>query len=430
MAVAHHRASVKNSRKRIKASMPASRHDVVISGASFAGLTLAVALRKAAGAELNIAILDTGPAVAPATADPRAFALSAASVHLLTAIDVWQGVCASAQPVTAINISASRLTSPLRQTRLNYDNQTEGGEPASFILPAEILRKELDARAGDLGLPVVRTGTIRSIEASLGSVAIGCADGRQLDSLLLVAADGRRSPARDLAGIKTVGWTYPQTAIVTTVKHSQDHRGIATQHFLEAGPFAILPLAGGYRSSLVWSEERQAAARIMALGDAQFLAELEQRFGGILGEIALDGPRVSQPLEMHLARSFVANRFAVIGDAARGVHPLAGQGLNLSLRDVAALTEVVTGARRLGLDLGSPEALARYERWRRFDSVVSAAAMDGLNRLFSNNNPILRTLREAGLGLTDRLPGLKRLLVSEAAGLTGSVPKLLSGELP
>lgn len=410
--------------------MSASRHDAVIAGASFAGLALAVALRKAAGAEFSIAVLDGGVAGVPAAQDLRAFALSAASVHLLTAIGVWPRIAGAAQPVTAINLTAGRLDSPLRQTLLNYDNRTDTGEPASTIVPASVLREALISAAAEAGVAVVPNAPILRITPSPSILALDCGQGRTFEAALLVAADGRRSPSRELMGIKTVGWTYPQTAIVTAVSHSQDHRGVATQHFLEAGPFAILPLPGGHRSSLVWSEARETAARIMALDDARFLEELERRFGGILGTLALDGPRAAHPLELHHARSLVADRFALTGDAARGVHPIAGQGLNLALRDVAALTEVVTDARRLGLDIGAPEGLARYERWRRFDSVVSAAAMDGINRLFSNDNPVLRTVREAGLGLTQRLPGLKRLLVSEAAGLTGTIPKLLHGELP
>ena len=409
--------------------MPAQRCDIVIVGANFAGLALGLALRKAAGDGLEVALLDAAQATPAPIPDQRAFALSAASVHLLTAIGVWPRIAAAAQAVASINISAGRLESPLRQTLLSYDNHTAEGEPASFILPASALQAALQV-AAESGLKIANGAAVRSIAAGPTSIAIDCLDGRRFEASLAVAADGRRSSARDLMGIKTVGWAYPQTAIVTTVTHSQDHNGVATQHFLEAGPFAILPLTGGHRSSLVWTERRDEATRIMALDDAGFLAELQQRFGGVLGDLALDGPRVSTPLELHHARSFIADRFAVIGDAARGVHPLAGQGLNLAFRDVAALAECVLDARRLGLDIGAPEPLKRYERWRRFDSVVSAAAMDGLNRLFSNDNTVLRTVREAGLGLTDRLPGLKRLFVTEAAGLSGEIPKLLSGELP
>jgi 2-octaprenyl-6-methoxyphenol hydroxylase len=199
------------------------------------------------------------------------------------------------------------------------------------------------------------------------------------------------------------------------------------QHFLPSGPFAILPLKGN-RACITWTEDADEARRILTLDDESFLAEVEQRFGGKLGTIALDGPRQSWPLEMHLARRYVGHRFALVGDAAHGVHPLAGQGLNLAFRDVAALTEVVSEAVRLGFDPGDTQALARYERWRRFDSVVSAAAFDGLNRLFASDLTLLRSAREFGLGLVDRMPALKRFFVSEAAGLTGELPRLLKGE--
>ena len=414
--------------------MTVMRCDVVIAGASFAGLALALALRKAAPDALTVAVLEAGVDATQAPPDQRAFALSAASVHLLGAVGVWPRVVAAAQPVAAIDISAGRLESPLRQTLLSYDNHTSAGEPASHIIPAAVLRDALAAAAREAGVTVVHGAAVERIEARIeagpAAVTVAAGGGRVFEAALAVAADGRRSPAREMMGIKTIGWDYPQAAIVTTVSHALDHRGIATQHFLEAGPFAILPLPGGHRSSLVWSERRAEAERIMALDDAGFLAELTQRFGGILGEVALAGPRVSHPLDVRHARGLTAERFALIGDAARGVHPLAGQGLNLGLRDVAALAECIVDARRLGLDIGAPEPLQRYERWRRFDSVASTAAMDGLNRLFSNDNGLLRTLRTAGLGLTDRLPGLKRLLVTEAAGLSGTPPKLLTGELP
>ncbi|MGI9384103.1 MAG: FAD-dependent monooxygenase, partial [Methyloligellaceae bacterium] len=252
-------------------------------------------------------------------------------------------------------------------------------------------------------------------------------DGRTLTGRLLVAADGRRSALRRQAGIKTIGWSYPQTGIVTTVAHEKPHGGRAVQHFLPAGPFAILPLKGD-RASLVWTEARATADRIMALDDEGFLEELTRRFGRKLGTLALAGPRQAYPLDMHIARSFVSDRLSLVGDAAHGVHPLAGQGLNIGLRDVAALTEVVVEAMRLGLDPGGAAVLERYERWRRFDSAFSAVVMDGLNRLFSSDNEALRTTRTFGLGIVDRLPPLKDFFVREAAGLTGDLPRLLRGE--
>jgi 2-octaprenyl-6-methoxyphenol hydroxylase len=232
---------------------------------------------------------------------------------------------------------------------------------------------------------------------------------------------------RDRAGIKCVGWSYPQLGIVTTVAHEKPHHGKAVQHFLPGGPFAMLPLKGN-RSSIVWAEDRATGETIMAADEATFLAELSKRFGEKLGDIRLAGPRQSFPLDFQVARSFVAERLALVGDAAHAVHPLAGQGLNIGLRDVAALTEIVVEGSRLGLDIGSSALLERYERWRRFDSAFSATVMDGLNRLFSNDNAPLRALRDFGLGMVDNAPWLKRALVREAAGVSGAVPRLLKGE--
>jgi 2-octaprenyl-6-methoxyphenol hydroxylase len=247
---------------------------------------------------------------------------------------------------------------------------------------------------------------------------------------LIVAADGQRSAVRQAAGIMVVGWPYDQTAIATTVEHpARDHGGVAVQHFLPAGPFAMLPLPGR-RTSITWTEAATEARRIMALDDDSFLGEVDRRFGGKLGPLQLAGGRRAWPLSMQLARSYVGPRLALIGDAAHGVHPIAGQGLNLALRDVAALTEVVADAMRAGLDPGDGIALDRYQRWRRFDSLAATAAFDAINRLFSREARLLRSAREVGLQVVDRLPALKRGLVGEAAGLTGQLPKLLRGELP
>jgi 2-octaprenyl-6-methoxyphenol hydroxylase len=244
---------------------------------------------------------------------------------------------------------------------------------------------------------------------------------------LLVAADGIRSRLRALAGIKTVTWSYPQTAIVATVRHERPHGGVAVEHFLPGGPFAILPLKGN-RSSLVWTERADDAAKLVASDDFVFLIELERRFGHRLGALELAGPRAAYPLGLTLARDFVRPRFALLGDAAHGIHPIAGQGLNLGFRDAAALAETLVDAHRLGLDIGSIEVLRRYERWRRFDTFQMGAMTDVLNRLFSNNLSPLRVVRDIGLGLVDRLPRLKSFFIGEAAGLTGELPKLLKGE--
>ena len=276
-------------------------------------------------------------------------------------------------------------------------------------------------------ITLIAPAEVTGIAASDAGMMVSLRDREPLVASLLVGAEGRRSATREAAGIETLGWKYDQTAIVTTIAHAKPHNGHAIQHFLPGGPFAILPLTGD-RSCITWSENAAEAQRILALDDAGFLAEIEQRVGGRLGSLTLAGPRQSWPLEMHLAKSYVAPRFAVIGDAAHGVHPIAGQGVNLAFRDVAALTEVLAESRRIGLDLGDWDTLKRYERWRRFDSAVSAATFDALNRLFSNDNAVLRAARDFGLGVVDRTPLLKKLFVTEASGTLGTLPRLLKGE--
>jgi 2-octaprenyl-6-methoxyphenol hydroxylase len=268
---------------------------------------------------------------------------------------------------------------------------------------------------------------VTSYDARSGGIDVTLADGSLIEASLLVAADGARSKLRERAGIATHGWDYNQSGIVVTVGHERDHGGRAEEHFLPAGPFAILPLSGK-RSSLVWTEKRAEAARIVGLGEGEFHGELERRFGLRLGEIkALDTPRAF-PLSYFVARSFIAERMALVGDAAHVIHPIAGQGLNLGLKDVAALAEVVVDAARLGIDLGQQDVLERYQRWRRFDTMAMGLATNSLNFLFSNQSTLLRTVRDIGLGLVDRAPPLKSLFIRQAAGLAGEVPRLLKGE--
>jgi 2-octaprenyl-6-methoxyphenol hydroxylase len=286
------------------------------------------------------------------------------------------------------------------------------------LLAALIERAKLD---GVELLPQGVTG-----QTTAGShILVALADGRTIAARLLVAADGAGSGIRQRAGIATHGWDYGQSGIVTTVAHERDHGGRAEEHFLPGGPFAILPLKGK-RSSIVWTETTAEADRIVALPDAEFHAELEQRFGLHLGEITAVGARLAFPLGFAVARTFVAERIALVGDAAHVIHPVAGQGLNMGLKDVAALAEVIVDAARLGIDPAT--VLERYQRWRRFDTMAMGVATDGLNRLFSNHSEVLRAVRDLGLGVVDRLPVLKRMFIREAAGLAGEVPKLLRGE--
>jgi 2-octaprenyl-6-methoxyphenol hydroxylase len=405
------------------------RFDVVISGASFAGLALARALSQALGPDFRIALIDkSAPGASAAQPDSRASALSAASRHLLEVLGVWPDVASEAQSVLRIEITDSSLEAGVRPVLLTYDNLTEDREPASYIVPNAKLHTALLAAVRQTqSVTMLAPAAAHTFVSEDAGTTVELEDGSGVTGALLVAAEGRQSRLREAAGIKVVGWDYPQIGIVTTVRHDRPHGACAVQHFLPAGPFAILPLKGN-RACITWTEQADEAKRILALDDAGFLGEVQKRFGGKLGGVALDGPRQAWPLKMHLARRYVGPRFALIGDAAHGVHPLAGQGLNLAFRDVAALTEVVADAVRLGFDAGDAEALGRYERWRRFDSATSAAAFDGINRLFASDRTLLRSGRELGLGIVDRVPMLKRFFVGEAAGLNGELPRLLKGE--
>jgi 2-octaprenyl-6-methoxyphenol hydroxylase len=413
-------------------SSSAERYDVAIAGGGTAGLALACALADALGPGARIAVVDRVQLRPGAGgADARAFALSAGAKRMLSVLGVWPAVAAQAQAVTAIDITDSSLDDAFRPVLVSYDNTVDGGEPATYIVEQGQLRDALLAAAAGRGSITLLGGEpATGFEADEHGIGVDIGHGTSLRSLraaLLVAADGGRSPLREVAGIGVVRWSYPQTGIVTTIRLEQPHKGHAVQHFLPSGPFAILPLTGD-RACITWTEDAGRAAEILALDDAGFLAEVERRFGYRLGGIALAGSRASWPLDMHLARALVSDRFALVGDAAHGVHPIAGQGLNLGLRDVAALAEVIADAARLGLDIGSLAVLERYERWRRVDSALSAATFDALNRLFSNDSTLLRSARGFGLGLVERAPMLKQFFVAEAAGLTGNVPRLLRGE--
>lgn len=409
------------------------RYDVLISGGSFAGLALGLALSRASDGELHIGLIDPIEPRGGADLDqnPRAFAVAAASRNLLDALGVWERVYEQAQPVTKIAISDSRVDAGVRMTALSYDNMTDDGDPASFIVPDPALENALYETA--VAAPgVKRLAGVRSTGQSVSSggsfIQVTLDDGSVAEASLLVGAEGRQSPTRKRAGLPIVERDYRQTGICVRVGLEKPHHDTAVQHFLPGGPFAILPLRGR-RACITWSEDRDVAAQLMDGSAEDFATALADRMGGQYGEISIATAPKTWPLKMHLARRFVGERVAVIADAARGVHPIAGQGMNLGLRDVAALSEVVIDACRLGLDPGAAETLAKYERWRRFDSMMSTAAFDRLNGLFSNDWAVVRSMREAGLGLVDRLPFLKQAFVNEAAGLTGDVPKLLRGEM-
>jgi 2-octaprenyl-6-methoxyphenol hydroxylase len=399
--------------------------DLVIAGAGFAGLALAIALRQALGDGFAVAVAD--PTLTNAQSrDPRASAIAAAARRLFEAIDVWPTVADEAQPILDMVVTDSKLDDAVRPTFLTFGGEVEEGEPFAHMIENRLLVDALVDKAKALGVDL-RATAVSGFEAAAKGVDVRLAGGETLSARLLVGADGARSLVREQAGIATHGWDYDQKAIVTTVGHEREHEGRAEEHFLPAGPFAILPLTGK-RCSIVWTESAAEAERIVALPDAEFHGELEKRFGLQLGEIEVIGPRRAFPLGLFTARAFIAERLALIGDAAHIIHPIAGQGLNMGLRDVAALAEAVADAARLGFDIGTPDVLQRYQRWRRFDTMTMGVATDSLNRLFSNRSDVLRLARDVGLGVVERIPALKRVFIREAAGFTGEVPKLLRGE--
>src|SRR5947207_4750858 len=407
-----------------RVSMTAQRR-IVICGGAFAGLALALALRQGLGRDIPVIVADPALAMRPSR-DPRATAIVAACRRLFEALGVWGQIAPTAQPILDMVVTDSKLEDATRPVFLTFAGDVEPGEPFAHMVENRYLIDALAARAEAAGVDL-RATAVGSFDSRTDGVDVTLTDGSTIEASLLVAADGARSKLRERAGIATHGWDYDQSGIVVTVGHERDHHGRAEEHFLPSGPFAILPLSGK-RSSLVWTEKRAAAARIIALSEEEFHGELEQRFGLHLGEVkVLDKPRAF-PLGYFVARSFIGERLALVGDAAHVIHPIAGQGLNMGLKDVAALAEVVVDAARLGMDLGQADVLERYQRWRRFDTMAMGVATNSLNFLFSNNSKLLRTVRDIGLGLVDRAPPLKSLFIRQAAGLAGEVPRLLKGE--
>jgi 2-octaprenyl-6-methoxyphenol hydroxylase len=398
---------------------------IVIGGGGLTGLSLALALRQGLGPEIPVIVADPAFAVRPSR-DQRASAIVAACRKLFEALGVWGEVAPDAQPILDMIVTDSRLQDATRPAFLTFSGEVADGEPFAHMVENRHLIDALTRHAEASGVEL-RSDSVTAYEANEDGVQVAFGSGDIIASRLLAAADGARSKLRQRAGIATHGWDYDQAAIVVTVGHERDHEGRAEEHFLPAGPFAILPLTGK-RSSLVWTEQPKEAARIVALGAGDFKAELETRFGLHLGELqVLDKPRTF-PLGYFVARSFVAPRLALVGDAAHVIHPIAGQGLNMGLKDVAALAEVVVDAARLGTDFGAADVLEHYQRWRRFDTMAMGVATNVLNGMFSNDIAPLRAVRDIGLGLVDRMPPLKGAFIRQAAGLTGEVPRLLRGE--
>ncbi len=401
--------------------------DILIAGGGLNGPALALAL---ADGGFRVTVIDARPAPARAERgfDGRAYALAIASRRLLTAIGVWPAVGALAQPILKIVTSDGRPGEGAAPFFLTFDHaEIEEGPMGFMVEDRHLYAAFLAAMAAHPNVTLLSGEKVVAQEVAPASVTVTLASGRALTGHLLVGCDGRGSGTAVRAGIRRTGHGYGQTALVTAIRHEKPHEGVAHQFFMPSGPLAILPLAGGFHSSIVWSEESAQAEGIQALDDAGYLAALRPRFGDFLGDIALAGDRFTYPLSLSLAERYIAPRVALAGDAAHGVHPIAGQGLNLGLRDVAALAEVLVGAARRGEDAGAIDVLERYQRWRRFDSNALALGMDGVNRLFSNDNPVLRGLRDLGMGLVAQAGPLRRAFIREAAGLDGDLPRLLTG---
>ena len=402
--------------------------DILIAGGGLNGPALALALAQGG---LRVTVVDSRPAPQRAEAgfDGRAYALAIASRRLLTMIGIWPRVGDLAQPIHRIKASDGLAGQGPAPFFLTFDAAEIEEGPMGFLLEDRHLYAAfLAAMAAEGNITLLSGETVTEQELMPNGVTVSLASGRRITARLLIGCDGRGSGTATRAGIRRVGWGYGQTALVTAIQHEKDHEGTAHQFFMPEGPLAILPLKGGHHSSIVWSETEENAARIQALPDNQYLEALRPRFGDFLEEIALAGDRFTYPLSLSLAERFIAPRVALVGDAAHGVHPIAGQGLNLGLRDVAALAQVLIEARRRGEDIGSQTTLEAYQRWRRFDSTALALGMDTVNRLFSNDNPVLRAGRDLGLGIVNAMPSLRRRFIRQAAGLQGDLPRLLAGK--
>jgi len=400
--------------------------DVIIGGGGMAGLTLGLALAQGG---LKVIVCDPVPksAILDAKFDGRVTAIAYAAIRMYRALGVWDQLAADAQPIEDILVTdgaPGRAPSPFS---LHFDG-AEAGTPLGHIVENRHIRSGLFAVAETLPtLEWIAPAALTDLVADTHGITATLSNGETISAKLAVAADGRDSAMRERMNIGVIGWSYPQTGIVATVEHEKPHNGVAYEHFLPAGPFAILPMTGN-RSSLVWTEREMLAPAILKLPEADFNAELAKRFGAHLGTTKASGPRWSYPLKFHLARAYVRPRFALAGDAAHGIHPIAGQGLNLGLKDAAALAEIVLDTARLGLDFGQLDILQRYERWRRFDSFTLATATDALTRLFSNDIAPIRAIRDLGMGIVDRIGPARRFFMRHAGGDIGKLPRLMKGE--
>ena len=398
--------------------------DIVIAGGGLNGPALALGLAQAG---FSVTVVDPRPRTARAedNFDGRGYALALASTRLLNAIGVWPRVVADAQPMNEIKVTDGRAGEGPSPFFLHFDRGELEEGPMGYMLEDRFLyRAFLAAMDEDDRITLLTEDSVEDQSPEPAGVTVTLASGKTIRARLLVGCDGRQSGVQQRAGITRSGWGYGQTALVCAIAHEKPHNGIAHQFFMPPGPLAILPLPGNI-SSIVWSEDAKTAARFQSLSDEDYIAALRPRFGDFLGEISLAGKRFTYPLNLTVADAFVADRVALVGDAAHGMHPIAGQGLNAGLRDVAALVQVLDEARRRGEDIGTLQVLERYQEWRRFDTQALIAATDLTNKLFSNDNPLLRLGRDLGMGIVNAIPPLRRGMIREAAGLTGDLPDLM-----
>ncbi|MPR11636.1 ubiquinone biosynthesis hydroxylase [Microvirga tunisiensis] len=418
----------------MSAATAMERPRIVIAGGGLAGLSLSLALKKALADGIDVVMCDPALRRDP-HGDKRSYAIAAAARRMLEALEIWAQVADKAQPILDMVITDSRLQDPVRPTFLTFGGDVDGHEPFAHMITAGDLTAALLEACREAGVDL-RSEGVAGFAVHGARTDISLANGDSLQGSLLVAADGACSRLREQAGIGWIAWPYRQSGIVATIAHERDHEGKAIEHFLPSGPFAILPLkpesqADGslkHRSSIVWTERSENVPALLESHPEDLLVELERRFGLQLGKLTFETKPQAFPLSFGVARSFVGERLALLGDAAHVIHPIAGQGLNLGLHDAAALAEIITDAMRLGMDPGAADVLDRYERARRTDITTMGVMTDGLNRLFSNDVLPVRLIRDLGLGLVDRMPGLKRFFIREAAGIRERQPKLLRGE--
>jgi 2-octaprenyl-6-methoxyphenol hydroxylase len=415
--------------------MPDPIHaDVIIAGAGMTGATLGLALASAGLTPVLVDPASFDAQLAP-TFDGRASAVAFASFRQWRALGLGEALAPHAQRIEQILVTDGRgpgaASAGPGPAFLRFDSAeiagSSDGEPLGYMLENRRTRAGLAQAVAAAKLQVLAPARVARAEFGPGAAEVTLADGRVLHAPLVVGAEGRGSVVRDAAGIDVAGWSYGQSGVVATVTLEQDHEGVAHEYFLPSGPFAILPLTER-RASLVWTEPTRRGEALRRASDEVFHAHLRRRFGDFLGRVKAHGPRFVYPLSIQLATRLTGPRVALLGDAAHAIHPLAGQGLNLGLKDAAALAEVIVDAARLGEDIGSEAVLERYARWRRLDNIAVSLACDGFNRLFANDNPLLRLGRDAGMALVNRIGPARRFFMQEAGGAVGDLPRLLRGQ--